>query len=70
MLRLQALTMRALSDDFVEHYVATEWENIRHCVGCYEIEGRGAQLFAQVTGSQFTIMGLPVAPVAGFFEEK
>lgn len=54
------LSVRPLSDVFVEQYVASEWDKIRHCVGCYEIEGRGAQLFSAVTGSQFTIMGLPL----------
>ncbi|PHR21769.1 MAG: septum formation protein Maf [Sphingopyxis sp.] len=54
------LSMRPLSDSFIAQYVESEWDNIRHCVGCYEIEGRGAQLFSAITGSQFTIMGLPL----------
>ncbi len=54
------LSVRLLSDSFIEQYVESEWANIRHCVGCYEIEGRGAQLFSAITGSQFTIMGLPL----------
>lgn len=54
------LSVRPLSDAFIEQYVESEWENIRHCVGCYEIEGRGVQLFSAITGSQFTIMGLPL----------
>ncbi len=57
---IACLSMRTLSDGFVDHYVDQEWDNIRHCVGCYEIEGRGAQLFSAVQGSQFTIMGLPL----------
>ncbi|WP_417620792.1 Maf family protein [Parasphingorhabdus sp.] len=54
------LSVRPLSDFFIEQYVEREWDNIRHCVGCYEIEGRGVQLFSAITGSQFTIMGLPL----------
>lgn len=57
---IATLSMRNLSDAFIERYVETEWDNIRHCVGCYEIEGRGVQLFSAITGSQFTIMGLPL----------
>ena len=57
---IATLSMRNLSDAFIEQYVETEWDNIRHCVGCYEIEGRGVQLFSAITGSQFTIMGLPL----------
>lgn len=57
---IATLSVRTLSDAFIEQYVESEWDNIRHCVGCYEIEGRGAQLFSAITGSQFTIMGLPL----------
>jgi septum formation protein len=54
------LSVRVLSDSFIEQYVEAEWDNIRHCVGCYEIEGRGVQLFSAIVGCQFTIMGLPL----------
>ncbi|WP_108811519.1 Maf family protein [Sphingorhabdus sp. Alg231-15] len=57
---IATLTMRSLSEAFIDTYVDAEWDNIRHCVGCYEIEGRGAQLFSDIKGSQFTIMGLPL----------
>lgn len=57
---IATLAVRPLTDKFIEQYVESEWDNIRHCVGCYEIEGRGAQLFSAITGSQFTIMGLPL----------
>lgn len=57
---IATLAVRVLSDNFIEQYVKAEWDNIRYCVGCYEIEGRGAQLFSAITGSQFTIMGLPL----------
>ena len=57
---IATLSVRNLGDSFIEQYVESEWDNIRHCVGCYEIEGRGAQLFSAITGSQFTIMGLPL----------
>lgn len=57
---IATLSVRVLSDQFIEQYVETEWDKIRYCVGCYEIEGRGAQLFTAINGSQFTIMGLPL----------
>lgn len=57
---IATLSVRILGDQFIEQYVETEWDNIRYCVGCYEIEGRGAQLFTAINGSQFTIMGLPL----------
>ncbi len=57
---IATMTVRKLGEEFVDRYVDSEWDQIRHCVGCYEIEGRGAQLFADIKGSQFTIMGLPL----------
>lgn len=57
---IATLTMRSLSDEFIDDYVEREWQEIRHCVGCYQIEGRGVQLFKEIKGDQFTIMGLPL----------
>jgi len=31
-----------LSEGYVKDYVAQNWEDIRHCVGCYQLEGRSA----------------------------
>lgn len=64
------MTMRALSDEFVSRYVDTYWEHIRHCVGCYRIEAEGAQLFSGVSGSQFTIIGLPLLPVLDYLRVR
>jgi septum formation protein len=54
------LTMRDFSDAFLESYLDTEWPAIGGCVGGYMLEGRGAQLFARIEGSHFTILGLPL----------
>ena len=67
---IATLTMRALSDEFIDQYVETEWSNIQYCVGCYEIEGRGAQLFSDISGSQFTIMGLPLLHLLHFLRNR
>lgn len=60
------MTMRQLSETFIDQYVANFWDDIRHCVGCYRIEAEGAQLFKSVSGSQFTIIGLPLLPVLDY----
>ena len=60
------LTMRALSSAFVDDYVDAYWEEIRHCVGCYRIEAEGAQLFASISGSQFTIIGMPLLQILDY----
>jgi septum formation protein len=64
------MTMRALSEDYIEQYVGAYWEEIRHCVGCYRIEAEGAQLFASLSGSQFTIIGLPLLPVLDYLRVR
>ena len=64
------MTVRPLSDAFIAEYVETNWDAIRHCVGCYQVEGAGAQLFSQIQGSHFDIMGLPLLPLLSFLREK
>lgn len=60
------MAVRPLSAGFIEQYVTAHWDDIRHCVGCYQIESIGAQLFKSVSGSQFTIIGLPLLPVLDY----
>ena len=67
---MATLTMRNLSEKFIEDYVEAEWDSIRYCVGCYEIEGSGIQLFSRIEGSQFTIMGLPLIGLLGYLRER
>lgn len=64
------MTMRALSDDFIGPYLDAEFPNIAGCVGCYRIEGPGAQLFAKIEGSQFTIIGLPLLPLLDYLRVR
>jgi septum formation protein len=64
------LHVRALSDAFLEAYLDAEWPAIEACVGCYRIEGPGAQLFARIEGSQFTILGLPLLPVLDYLRVR
>ncbi len=64
------MTMRLLSDTFIDDYVAQYWDHIRHCVGCYRIEAEGAQLFASISGSQFTVIGMPLLPVLDYLRLK
>ena len=62
--------VRALSDGFIESYLDAEWPEISGCVGCYRIEGPGAQLFSRIEGSQFTVLGLPLLPVLDYLRVR
>lgn len=64
------MKMRVLSADFIDEYVGEYWEEIRPCVGCYRIEAEGAQLFAKVDGSQFTVMGMPLLAVLDYLRVR
>ena len=57
------MTMRELSPQFLEDYLAHEGQAILSSVGCYHFEGRGAQLFDKVEGDYFSVLGLPLLPV-------
>lgn len=54
------LTMRDFSDEFLEAYLASEGEQALGSVGCYRLEGPGAQLFSRIEGDYFAILGLPL----------
>lgn len=64
------LHVRTLSDAFIDAYVDAEWPEIGYCVGGYRIEGRGAQLFSRIEGSQFTILGLPLLPLLDYLRTR
>ena len=62
--------VRPLSEEFIQTYLDAEWPAISGCVGCYRIEGPGAQLFARIDGSQFTVLGLPLLPVLDYLRVR
>lgn len=64
------MTVRPLSDPFIADYLESDWDECRWCVGCYRIEGPGAQLFSKVEGSQFAIQGLPLLPLLDFLRVR
>lgn len=57
------LSVRPLSAGFIEQYLASEWPAIAGTVGCFRIEAMGVQLFAQMRGDHFTILGMPLLPL-------
>jgi septum formation protein len=64
------LTMRAFSDAYLDDYLARNAEAALSSVGCYHLEGEGAQLFDKVEGDYFSILGLPLLDLLGFLRER
>jgi len=57
------LTMRQLTPEFVGRYLAQVGDAALDSVGCYQLEGRGIQLFEQIDGDYFAVLGLPLLPL-------
>jgi septum formation protein len=57
------LTMRKFSDAFLADYLAREGKVLLKGVGCYRVEGPGAQLFEKIDGDYFSIQGLSLVPL-------
>jgi len=62
--------MREFSDQFLDEYLTAEIPEILGSVGCYRIEGRGAQLFSEISGDLFCIRGLPLMALLAALREK
>ncbi len=60
------LVMRAFSDSFLDAYLASAGRAVLGCAGAYQLEGLGVQLFKEIEGDYFSIVGLPLLPLLGF----
>lgn len=67
--KLARLHVLDLSERFIEEYLDYEWPAVSACVGVFRIEGRGVQLFRQIEGDHFTVLGMPLLTVLGFLRE-
>lgn len=64
------LTMRDFSDAFLESYLDRIGEAAFESVGCYQLEGLGAQLFERIDGDYFSILGMPLLPLMGWLRDR
>src|ERR1700683_4073682 len=63
------MTMRTLSDRFLEQYFDVVGSAATESVGAYQLEGLGVQLFERVDGEYFTVLGLPLMEVLDFLRQ-
>ncbi|HUE10441.1 MAG TPA: Maf family protein [Steroidobacteraceae bacterium] len=64
------LTMRTLSDSFLEAYLDAVGDAATASVGAYQIEGLGVQLFERIDGDYFTVLGLPLTKALEFLRRQ
>jgi septum formation protein len=64
------LTMRDLSDRFLDIYLEMADAAALTSVGSYQLEGIGIHLFERVEGDYFTVLGLPLLPLLGFLRKN
>ena len=67
--RTGRLTMRPLTDSFLDAYLSRAGEAVCASVGAYQLEGLGAHLFSRIEGDYFTVLGLPLLPLLVFLAE-
>jgi len=64
------LTMRPLSEAFLDRYLDAAGSAVTASVGAYQLEGIGIHLFERIEGDHFTILGMPLLPLLNFFRQQ
>jgi septum formation protein len=64
------LTMRGFSEEFIENYLNYAGDDILSSVGAYKLEGLGIQLFEDIKGDYFTILGFPLPALMKFLRTR
>lgn len=60
------MTMHRLTDRDIDAYLQRAWPDVASSVGAYHAEGLGAQLFSQINGDWFSVLGLPLLDLLSY----
>lgn len=63
------LKMRSLSQEELTAYMDIAGPGLTRCVGAYELEGPGVNLFEEIEGDFFTILGLPLLSLLSYLRQ-
>ena len=64
------LSVRTLSDQFIEAYIEACGDALLSTVGAYQLEGMGSQIFSKIEGDYFSILGLPLLPLLDYLRVR
>lgn len=64
------LTMRELSDSFINEYLDQIGDAAYESVGAYQLEGLGVQLFSEIEGDYFSILGVPLLQILTYLRDR
>lgn len=62
------LTMRSISPDELDRYIAAYGDGLINCLGGYRLELKGLDIFTKFEGEITTIIGLPLKKIAPVLE--
>ena len=62
------LKMKKFSDNYIKDYLQELGLETIKKYGVYQIEGLGKDLFEEIKGDQYSIMGMPIKPLIRYFE--
>ena len=64
------ISMRTLSEDFIDVYLDTSGNSVLESVAVYEVEALGIQMIEKIEGDWFTVQGLPLRAVIAFLQHQ
>ena len=62
------LTMKNFSEDELKQYLSKISDEALYAYNVYQIEGEGKNLFANISGDENTIMGLPIEKIKDYLK--